>query len=227
MSDNGQKNANDLIKALNDLIKALLEHDVEQLKAKKDQINDEKLKNEIGKYIKKLNDWKSLSVLFKDMRRVKWCFHFTRNNPNHTKRFYHELINIVGYDNWQGIRHDIRQSWEEAANRFDMQYGLVKSWYYVLKKYHYNALRIQTPPEKAMDAVDGLNKKMDDIKNVLGNIEDMKSQVVNLSKTIEELKGQTDSLKEATQDAKKSFDCLKDVQNIALVFQKTVKGDEK
>ena len=70
----------------------------------------------------------SLRILVTQMRRVKWCFHFTRNNPNHTKRFYFRLKAIVGIDKWPLVSPDVRQAWEDAANRFDMQYGLVRAW---------------------------------------------------------------------------------------------------
>ena len=62
------------------------------------------------------------------MWRVKWFFHFTRNNPNHTKRFYYRFKSIITTDKWKNISPDIRQAWEDAANRFDIQYGLVKAW---------------------------------------------------------------------------------------------------
>ena len=70
----------------------------------------------------------SLRILITQMRRVKWFFHFTRNNPNHTKRFYFRLKAIVGLDKWHLVSPDVRQAWEDAANRFDMQFGLVRAW---------------------------------------------------------------------------------------------------
>ena len=69
-----------------------------------------------------------LGQLLNDMRIVKWVFHFTRNNPMHTKRFYYALISKVGLDNWKKCDLEIRLAWEEAANCFDLQFGLVKAW---------------------------------------------------------------------------------------------------
>ncbi len=77
---------------------------------------------------KKNKDYK-LKKLLRAMRRVKRFFHFTRNNPCHTQRFYHEFIEAIGgYGKWQNLRPEIRSAWNAAAGSFDKQYGLVKAW---------------------------------------------------------------------------------------------------
>lgn len=90
---------------------------------------------------------KDLKELKRKMRRIKWCFHFTRNNPNHTAQFYFRLREIVGPKDWDNLRPDIRQAWEDAANSFDRQYGLVLAWLE-----HPEALKPDTDREKKVKA---------------------------------------------------------------------------
>lgn len=64
-----------------------------------------------------------------EMQTVSFRLHFTRNNPCHTQRFYHEFIEAIGgYDEWQKLRPEIRSAWNAAAGSFDKQYGLIKAW---------------------------------------------------------------------------------------------------
>ncbi|MBQ4428822.1 MAG: hypothetical protein II871_03525 [Clostridia bacterium] len=82
--------------------------------------------------LKKLYDAIWLKYKLKKLRyamwRVKWLFHFTRNNPCHTQRFYHEFIKTIGLDEWKKLNPEMRNAWNAAAGSFDKQYGLVKAW---------------------------------------------------------------------------------------------------
>lgn len=103
----------------------------------------------------------SLRILVTQMRRVKWWFHFTRNNPSHTKRFYFRLKAIVGLENWNRVSPDMRQAWEDAANRFDMQYGLVRAW--AMTPWVLDAPKPETPdPDKKLnEAIEAFKREKD------------------------------------------------------------------
>ena len=119
---------------------------------------------------KKNKDYK-LKKLRYAMLRVKWLFHFTRNNPCHTQRFYQAFIEeIGGYDEWHKLRPEIRNAWNAAAGSFDKQYGLVKAWRRIEfkgKPYLDGKTRNEPDVEELNNKAEKLEKLVDQLDRVL------------------------------------------------------------
>jgi len=72
---------------------------------------------------------KEIEKLVKQMRKINIFMYFFRNNPRYTNRFYHQFIQIVGYENYREML-SIKNEWDGARYSFDKMYGLLYAWQY-------------------------------------------------------------------------------------------------
>ncbi|MBE6686187.1 MAG: hypothetical protein E7591_03050 [Ruminococcaceae bacterium] len=82
----------------------------------------------------------------REMNVIHYVLFFFRNNPEFRTRYYHEFIKWVGYDNWDEVLPEIRNSWESARNSFDKLHGLARAF-----KEFKNPQDILIPRESAPD----------------------------------------------------------------------------
>ena len=141
----------------------------------------------------------SLRILLTQMRRVKWCFHFTRNNPNHTKRFYFRLKAIVGLENWNRISPDVRQAWEDAANHFDMQFGLVRAWTMTPWVLDAKMPEIPDPDKKLKEAIDAFKIEKDQQENEATKWNEVEKMMKKLEVKHEGMRAEVEKRKEIAQ----------------------------
>ena len=158
-----------------------------------------------------------LRILLRQMRRVKWWFHFTRNNPNHTKRFYYRLKAIVGLENWDKIHPDIRQAWEDAANRFDVQFGLVRAWTmtpWVLETE-------STIPKNEPEWLSSLRKTITSQNTTLGELKELKNI---LSESPGRMKENLEKMKAAVSDVKETTE---QIDKVLIAYRAIIDADTK
>ena len=159
---------------------------------------------------------RSLKSLRRQMRRVKWYFHCTRNNPVHTEHFYFALKAIAGLDNWNCVRPDVRQAWEDASRRFDMQYGIVKA----LAANPEALLPIEPAGQAPENQPRWLSELCEKIDGQTNSVDELRKQL-NLS--YEDYRKKLDEMDQVAQDAldvaEKSMKTLKAFRGVFIANQ--------
>ena len=70
----------------------------------------------------------SINELRRRMRTTNTFFHFSRNNPRNTARYYYVFIYKLSNE-WEYLDEKITAAWISSKNSFDKLYGVIRALY--------------------------------------------------------------------------------------------------